>query len=139
MDSTAVIVAALSGGGLFAVVGAIANGFFTKRRLGAEATEIITRAASGVVTDLRKSLEERAAEAAEMKLQHTAAIAAMQLEHTAAIAALQKAQSDEREQWRRVLQLHVAWDYIAIEKMSHLGIELPPPPPILPPTESVSG
>jgi len=139
MDSTAIIVAALSGGGLFAVVGAIANGFFTKRRLGAEATEIITRAASGVVTDLRQSLEEARSEMSSLRVQHTATMTAMREEHAAALTALQRAQAEEREQWRRVLQLHVAWDYIAIEKMSHFGVELPPPPPILPPTESVSG
>lgn len=133
MDSTAVVVAALSGGGLFAIIGAIANGFFTRRRLGAEATEIITRAASGVVVDLRKSLDERAREMLQMKSDHASNLLLMRQEHTAAIDKLEREHAEEREDWRRVLQLHVAWDYIAIERLSHLGVELPPPPPISPP------
>lgn len=134
-DKTAIIVALLGGGGLFAVVGALVNGVFTKRKLGAEATEIITRAASGVVTDLRTSLEERTAEMARMRLEHDAGLAAIRLEHTAALTKMATDHANERENWRRVLQLHVAWDYIAIEKLSHLGVELPPPPPILPPLD----
>lgn len=134
-DKTAIIIALLSSGGIFAVIGAFVNGAFTKRKLGAEATEIITRAASGVVSDLRISLEEKTADMARMRLEHDAGLAAIREEHTAALTKMAKDHAEEREAWRRVLQLHVAWDYIAIEKMSHVGIELPPPPPILPPLE----
>jgi hypothetical protein len=134
-DKTALIVALLGSGGLFAVIGAMVNGVFTKRKLGAEATEIITRAASGVVTDLRTTVEEKSADMARMRVEHDAALAAIRLEHTAALTKMATDHATEREDWRRVLQLHVAWDYIAIEKMSHVGIELPPPPPILPPLD----
>jgi hypothetical protein len=134
-NKTTIIVALLSGGGIFAVLGAFVNGAFTKKKLGAEATEIITRAASGVVVDLRKSLDEKSADMATMKAEHLAAMLAMREEHAAALAKMEREHSDEREDWRRVLQLHVAWDYIAIEKLTQLNIELPPPPPILPPVD----
>lgn len=43
-----------------------------------------------------------------------------------------RAHADEINEVRRVLQLHVAWDVIAIAKMAEVGIELPPAPPLLP-------
>ena len=122
--STTVIVAVLSSGALAAIMGALINGAFTKKKLGAEATEIITNAASGVVTRLEDELKRQRDDMAAMRRDHADALVKQATEH-----------ASEREDWRRVLQLHVAWDYIAIEKMSHVGIELPPPPPILPPID----
>lgn len=134
-DRTAIIVALLTSGGIFAIIGAAINGIFTKRKLGAEATEIITKAASGVVTDLRRSLEDSRAEMDRMKTNHAAVLAAMRGDSQAALERLEKQHSDEREEWRRVLQLHVAWDAIAIAKMAEIGVELPPAPPLLPPVD----
>lgn len=134
-DRTAIIVALLTSGGVFAIIGAAINGVFTKRKLGAEATEIITKAASGVVTDLRKSLEDRTAEMAQMKVEHQATLAAMRADSHSALERMERQHADEREEWRRVLQLHVAWDAIAIAKMAEIGIELPPAPPLLPPID----
>jgi hypothetical protein len=138
-DTAAFLVAFLGGGGIFVVAGAIVTGLFSKRKLGAESTEIIQRAASGVVKDMERQIASAKADMADMKLQHTASLTALSLEHTATVKKLELNHSEEREDWRRVLQLHVAWDYIAIEKLSHLGIELPEPPPILPPIDRRGG
>ena len=133
MDTkTTIIVSVLSSGGLFAIVGAIINGAFTKRKLGAEATQIITQAASGVVADLRQSLADASVERERVKTETAGILATMRADHQAALEKQAAEFAEEREDWRRVLQLHVAWDYIAIERLSHLGIELPPPPPIMP-------
>jgi hypothetical protein len=132
MDKQTLFIAVLSSSGLFAVIGALMNGLFTKRRLGAEATEIITKAASGVVQRLEDEIGRRIEEAAVLRAEHSTAMLNMRQEQTAAIDKLEREHHEEREQWRRVLQLHVAWDYIAIERLSHLGVDLPPPPPIMP-------
>ena len=42
----------------------------------------------------------------------------------------------EREEWRRVLQVHAAWDALAIARIAEAipPIALPPAPPLTPPT-----
>jgi hypothetical protein len=124
-DTTQVIIAALSAAGVGAIIASIITGLFSKKKLGAEAAEIITKAASGVVermeVELARERDRRVTERAE----HTERVERMEAEHCS-----------ERMEWRRVLQLHVAWDAIAIGEMAKLGIELPPAPPLTPPVQS---
>lgn len=119
--SAAILAAVLGAGGLGAILAAIVTGLFSKRKLGAEATEIITKAAAGVVTNLQDELVRQQGV-------NTALVA----KHTAAMDALVESHAEEMEEVRRVLQLHVAWDAIAIAKMADVGIDLPPAPPLLP-------
>lgn len=130
-STTTVLIAVLSSGAFFAVVGAIVTGLFSRKKLGAEATEIITKAASGVVSDLRAELtrvqEAGALALEEQKGKYEAAIATLMADHAA-----------EMEDVRRTLQLHVAWDTLAVTKLKELGIDLPPVPPLLPPSTTHS-
>lgn len=118
----ALLAAVLGAGGIGAIIAAIVTGLFSKRKLSAEATEIITKAAAGVVTNLQAEIDRQ-------KIRNSELIE----EHRADMAALIRAHDNEMAEVRRVLQLHVAWDAIAIARMAELGIELPPPPPLLPP------
>lgn len=115
------IVAFLGAGGLGAIVAAIVAGLFSKKKLGAEATEIITKAAAGVVTSLEAEIRrvEKAREDAA-------------LQHRLDLAAVMEAHDFELEEVRRVLQLHVAWDVLVKAKAAEHGIELPDVPPLLP-------
>jgi hypothetical protein len=120
--SADVIVAVLGAGGLSAILGAGITALSSKRKLGAEATKIITDAAAGVVTSMEHQLERAEKARQEDQERHEAAIAKMAAAHVA-----------EREEWRRVLQLHVAWDGIAISKLAELGVkDMPATPPLLP-------
>ena len=127
--STQLVIGLLGGGGLGAIFAAIIAGLFSKRKLGAEATEIITKAAAGVVTNLES----------ELKRQVTAREDAA-LQHRLDIAAITEAHDIEMAEVRRVLQLHVSWDAIAIARVEELArsvgsdITLPPAPPLLPPS-----
>lgn len=118
------VVGLLGGGSLAAIVGSVVTALLTRRKLGAEATEIITNAASSVVTRLEAEVQR-----AESRM------AAMRDEHLNELTRARQEFAEEREQWRRVLQLHVAWDAIAIAEMSRVGIDLPPAPPLTPPQE----
>jgi len=120
--SAELVVAVLGVGGLSAIIGAVVTGLFSKRKLGAEATEIITKAAAGVVTNLQAEIDR------QVGLREKQVT-----DHAAAMKTLMDGHADEMNEVRRVLQLHVAWDAIAIAKMADVGIELPPPPPLLPP------
>jgi hypothetical protein len=120
MDS-AILVAILGTGGASAIIGALVTGLFSKKNLGAEATEIITKAAASVVTDLRNDLDRQRQANVDLVT-----------EHRATIKELMDSHAEEIEEFRRVLQLHVAWDAIAIAEMSKVGIDLPPAPPLLP-------
>ena len=114
--SSEVVVAILSTLGIGSVAGAVIAGLFSRKKLGADATKIITEAAAGVVTDLRAEVGRADAKMDRMRAAFEA----------------------ERESWRRVLQLHVAWDTIAIAKYNAMctpGDELPPAPPLLPPSQ----
>lgn len=120
--STDVVVAVLGTLGIGSVAGAIVAGLFSRKKLGADATKVITEAAAGVVADLRAELGR-----ADDKVTRA----------EAKVAKLVLAFEAERETWRRVLQLHVAWDAIAIAKVNAMckpGDELPPAPPLLPPS-----
>lgn len=126
--STQLVIALLGGGGLGAIFAAIIAGLFSKRKLGAEATEIITKAAAGVVTNLEAELHRQIKAREDAALQHRLDMAAVMDSHDA-----------EMLEVRRVLQLHVSWDAIAIARVNELAglldsdITLPPAPPLLPP------
>lgn len=119
---TQILITALGAGGLGAIIAAVVTGLFSKKKLGAEATEIITKAASGVVisieAELKRSVEGRTADRSEFE---------------EAIAELKAAHAREMEEVRQVLQLHVAWDALAIAKLAEVGVDLPLAPPLLPP------
>jgi len=124
-----IVVAALGAGSIGAVIAALVTGLFTKRKLGAEATEIITKAASGVVESLNgeivrvnAAMVAVRAEQAEERTRHAE-------EMSAASAKFQR----EITARDRVLQLHVAWDMLVRAKLAEHGIELPEPPPLRPP------
>jgi hypothetical protein len=119
---TQILVAILGAGGISAIVASVVTGLFSKKKLGSEATEIITRAASGVVTSIEAELL-RAQEARERD----------RLEHQRQINRIMDDHRSEMNEVGRVLQLHVAWDAIAIAKMSEFGVQLPKAPPLLPP------
>lgn len=120
--STGIIIALLAGGGVSAVVAAAVTGLFSKRKLGAEATEIITNAAAGVVTSMQQQLTNS-----------DTARQADQAKHDKQMDAMAAAHVKERAAWQRVLELHAAWDHIAIAKLNELGFtDLPPTPPLTP-------
>lgn len=126
--STDVLAIVLGSSGATAVVAAIITGLTTRRKLGAEATEIITKAAAGVVTNLNAEVVRVEAARRTDATMYEAQIAA----HEKKLEEMASAHVHEREEWRRVLQLHVAWDAIAIAKLSEVGIDLPDTPPLLP-------
>lgn len=115
--NTEIVVAALASGGIGAIVVAIINGFFSKRKFGAEAAEIITRAAAGVVESLEGQLN------AQRQL----------------LEVKEQAFENERNRWRmereenqRAWERHIQWDREVIDLVQkQAGIELPaaPTPP----------
>ncbi len=119
--SASLIIALLGVGGLGAIAAAIVTGLFSRRKLGAEATKIITDAAAGVVTSLEREIV-RQRERMEIMID----------EHRAAIRTLMANHAEEIEENRRALQMHTAWDYLAIDRLREHGVDLPPPPPLLP-------
>lgn len=119
--SNELVIGILGGGGMASIVAAVVAGLFSKRKLGAEATDIITKAAAGVVTTVEAELNR------QIKAREEAAA-----EHRVEIEEMRAAREAEMAEVRRVLQLHVAWDAIAIAKLAVLGVEMPPAPPLLP-------
>src|SRR5690349_6509939 len=80
--SSVLIAAVLGTGGLGAIIGAIITGLSSRKKLGAEATEIITNAAAGVVKNLQGEIER------QVKVN----------------AGLVKDHHDEREDWKLKMQ-----------------------------------
>jgi hypothetical protein len=99
---------------LAAIAGAIINGIINRRKLGAEATEIITKAASGVVERLEAELTRISGDNSRLRDR---------------ILTLEAAEDADRA----VLQLHASWDHLAVERLLEAGIEMPMPPPLSPP------
>lgn len=120
-----VVIAILGTGGFSAILGAVITGMFSKRKIGAEATDIITKAAAGVVTNMQSEIDRQVKRNDDLIAEHKAQMQTICDSH-----------AREMEEVRRVLQLHVAWDAIAIAKISELGVTLPPAPPLLPPLQT---
>lgn len=125
----ALIVASL---GVGTIASAIITGLLSRRKIGAEATEIITKAAAGVVTNMQAQLDNQARQNERDRSQFREQIKDMERDHLRALKAQAESHAEELDEARRVLQLHVAWDAIAIAKMAEIGVELPPAPPLLP-------
>jgi hypothetical protein len=119
--SAALLAAILGSAGVGAIAAAIIAGLFSRRKLGAEATEIITKAAAGVVTSMQADLDRQTKRNEDLVAEHRDFVGRLISSH-----------AEEIEEFRRVLQLHVAWDSIAIAEMAKIGINLPPAPPLLP-------
>jgi hypothetical protein len=129
VDGTQVVVAILGTLGVGTILGAVVTGLFNRRKLSADATEIITKAASGVVERLEAELGRKQAE-------HDAEVHALRAD----LDRVKSDWADEREAWRRVNQLHVAFDMLAIAKLAEAGIDLGmDPPPLLPPIRADLG
>lgn len=104
--------------GIGGVLAAVVTGLFSKRKLSADATKIITEAASGVVAELRTELSR-------------AAVANALL--TGKVEAGQQVQASQQEHLRSIDQavaMHVLWDRQAYRALRDSGIELPEPPPL---------
>lgn len=121
MGATTLIVAALGAGGFGAILAAVITGLFSKKKLGAEATEIITKAAAGVVTNMQAELDR------QVKRNGT-----LIAEHRAQVTGLIASHAEEIDEFRRTLTMHAAWDAIVRVKMAEHGVDLPPAPPLLP-------
>jgi hypothetical protein len=114
--STALVLQLLGSAVVASVIGAVINGILNRKKLGAEATEIITKAASGVVRDIREDNERLRRRVSELEIQASEWMI-------------------EKQEWKDVLILHGAWDLMATTAVNQAipPIELPPPPPLTPP------
>lgn len=111
-----VIIQLLVATGVASVIGAAVNGYINRRKLSAEATQIITQAASGVV--------------ARLEVENTRLVA-----RVAALETWQEQAQVNLDNHRMVLQLHAAWDHLAMEHLLAAGdTGLPDAPPLYPPT-----
>ncbi len=110
--------AAFTGAGVASVIAAIVAGLFSRRKLSAEATKIITGAASEVV-------EIQKAELARVIASNTllnGKVDAQQIQ-------LDEVRNVLRTQ-SEALAIHAFWDSQAYDIAREHGIDLPPPPPL---------
>lgn len=101
----------LGSGALGALLLAVVNGVFSKRKLSAEATNIITKAASGVVERLEK---ENTRQSVKLEAQQVT------------IDGLVRVQRVQGE----AIAIHAFWDNQAFSVARDHGIDLPEPPPL---------
>lgn len=123
--TVATVLAAVGFGGILT---SIISGFFTRKKTGAEAAEIITRAAAGTVENLQKSMDRQRDDIDEL-------IKAQREErerHHEEVARIARAIVLEREEWREVLAQHVSWDSAAVAALNAHGIQVGPVPPVIP-------
>lgn len=120
MTSAAIVqlVVALVGGGTIA---AVINAIMARKKLGADATKIITEAAAGVTADLRKEVDRLRMRSDRLQ---------QQIDDC---ERREERWERERREWRDVLALHAAWDHVTIVQARDAGIPLSPTPPLYPP------
>lgn len=145
MTTEQLILAILGTGGLGAVLAAIITGYFSRRRLSADATHLITQAASGVVERIEAELgrtirvrDDALTQVLEQQSQINElreAQARQRKDFESEMRAKEQSIANMQEEWRQALQLHAAWDAMALAKLEENDIEhgLPSPPPLYPP------
>lgn len=110
------VVTLLGSGAVGAVVAAIINGFFNKRKLSAEATNIISQAAGGVVQNLQDD---------NTRLRAANALVSDRERRT------RRAIRKRDEEFREILDEHRLWDMTVAEKLRKAGIDVPDPPNLI--------
>jgi len=121
----------LASGALASVLAAVLNAVMSRRKLGAEATQIITDAASGVV--MRLEQENAREHQANSDLRKD--VTDLRCELRAYVSREYK-RDEEIRLIVTTLQVHAAWDFAvmaALEKGDADFRRLRPPPPLLPP------
>lgn len=107
MDAAAfgTVLTAVAGSGIIA---ALINFFANRKRVGADATKIITDAATSVVSSLRTRVEE--------------------------LEEREKERDSMIDEWRDLLQTHAPWDLAAVSALNKFAPQthLAPPPPLYP-------
>lgn len=131
--TAAAVLQALASVGAATVLATVINGVLNRKKLGAETTKIITDAASGVVANLEKDNDRLRRSEERVRL--------MLGDCEARLDDLEHAQAEwetERAEWLRVLELHAAWDHMAITKLREVvpPIDMPDPPPLTPPVRA---
>lgn len=134
------IVQTFGAAGLATIVVAIINGIMQKRKtdaetegLSASATKVITDAASGVVSQINADNERLRHENADLRRSERMLESRVDdLEEDAL------EWKRERDEWRRVLIVHGAWDALAISAVREAipPINLPDVPPLTPPVSA---
>lgn len=109
--SASEVIRLLTALGIGAILLAVVNGLFSKRKLSAEATKIITDAASGVVEIQKAALARVVGD----NLLLTGKVEAQQI---------------QLDEIHRLLAIHAFWDRQVGDIAAEHGIELPPPPPL---------
>jgi hypothetical protein len=101
----------LTAAGVGAVLLAVVNGLFSKRKLSADATKVITEAASGVV---------------ERLTEENARVIASNIVLAGKVEALQT----NVQLLRDAIAVHAFWDQQAFNAAKAQGLDLPEPPPL---------
>lgn len=104
--------------GISAVLLALVNGLFGKRKLSAEATKIITDAASGTLKDVRDE---------------NVRLLARQAQTESRLDAVERENHEQAEHQRKtdaLIVVHGEWDRQAFYAARNKGITLPEPPPL---------
>lgn len=111
--------------GVSAIILALVNGLFSKRKLSAEATKLITDAASGTLQDVREDYARVRAENTELRERIASTEARLD-----GVERENRAQGEHQRQTDALIVVHGEWDRQAFYAARSKGITLPEPPPL---------
>lgn len=113
----------LSSGAVVAVITVMITGVVNRKRLGAEATSIITQAAGGMVKTLQDDNARLRVEQATMRVERDE----------------QEVRERERDlrdkQLRKALERHEQWDRLVTVMLREAGLDVPTPPTLTAPED----
>lgn len=113
------------------VLVSLLTAYISRRKLGAEATEIITQAATGV-------LEQFKADNVRLREENRTLDAKIDTieDRVYELERMERSYRQDMVAVRETAQHHAAWDFAMITRLEELGVpreEVRPPPPLLPP------
>lgn len=126
------VVVGLLSAGITAVIVAVLNAIFNRRKLSAEATEIITKAAAGTVEQVVKDNESLRTRLAKVEAELEAMRATQSL-----VDQRERAHQEIEERYRWHLERWHRYAGRLIEEIRTLGGVVEDPPPLFPEPESL--
>ncbi len=118
-NNISTLILLISSSGITAVIVAIITAMVNRRKLSAEATNIISQAAGGIVQRLEDENKRL-----NLNLEHMR-------NRVSDLELIENKRGDQMELYNHQIYAHLEYDRMLVEQLEKLGVTVAPPPPLV--------